>query len=148
MEKIIEKLKALRGRLPIPKYESGYLLTDEEWNQIFTALEEDKRLREALEEAKILLDDADTTGDISESLRLMIQANKIVTKALQGEKGGEMRLTKLQQEFIDQNISKDSYTAFPMSVFKSKEYKLWKKNRKPANINQPKGIKQSKKKGE
>lgn len=46
-KKIIEKLKALRGRLPVPKYESGYLLTDEEWDQIFTVLEENEKLKES-----------------------------------------------------------------------------------------------------
>jgi len=50
MKEIIEKLKALRDRLPIPKYESGYFLTDEEWDQVFTALEENEKLREALEQ--------------------------------------------------------------------------------------------------
>ena len=47
IEPIIEKLKALRERLPIPKYESGYFLTDEEWDQIFSALEENEKLKES-----------------------------------------------------------------------------------------------------
>ena len=47
IEPIIEKLKALRERLPIPKYESGYFLTDEEWDQVFTALEENEKLKES-----------------------------------------------------------------------------------------------------
>ena len=40
-----------------------------------------------------------------------------------------MRLTKLQKEFIDKNLSKGAYVAFPKSIFKSQEYKQWKKEK-------------------
>ena len=36
------------------------------------------------------------------------------------------RLTKLQTEFIDGKC-KNGYIAFPLSIFKSIEYKSWKK---------------------
>ena len=73
MEQLIEKLKALRDRLPIPKFESTYIPTEEEWETILSMAEENeailndhsrlmaivleqdeenKRLREALEEIK------------------------------------------------------------------------------------------------
>lgn len=45
-----------------------------------------------------------------------------------------MRLTRLQKEFIDENIPKGSYIAFPASLFKSKEYKQWIKDRRKRNI--------------
>ena len=44
-----------------------------------------------------------------------------------------MRLTKLRSEFIDQKLSKDSYVAFPIKIFKSKAYKEWLRNRKLKN---------------
>jgi len=47
MKEIIEKLKALRERLPIPKYESGYILNENEWDQVFTVLEENEKLKES-----------------------------------------------------------------------------------------------------
>ncbi len=40
-----------------------------------------------------------------------------------------MRLTKLQIEYVDQFIPSGSYIAFPLSIFKSKEYKKWKRLR-------------------
>lgn len=44
-----------------------------------------------------------------------------------------MRLTKLQKEFMNKNITPGSYVAFPLSMFKSKEYKEWKKERRKRN---------------
>ena len=41
-----------------------------------------------------------------------------------------MRLTKLQKEFIDKELPKGTYVAFPLSIFKSKEYKQWKKDKR------------------
>ncbi len=38
------------------------------------------------------------------------------------------KLTKLQKENIDENISKNGYVCFPVDIFKSKEYKQWRKN--------------------
>ena len=43
---------------------------------------------------------------------------------------GRIRLTKLQAEFVDENTTKDSYVAFPLSIFKSWQYKKWKQNRR------------------
>jgi len=44
-----------------------------------------------------------------------------------------MRLTKLQTEFIDKFTEKDGYIAFPINVFKSKEYKEWKREKRQKN---------------
>jgi hypothetical protein len=41
-----------------------------------------------------------------------------------------MRLTKLKLEYIDLLISKNGYVAFQTDIFKSEEYKQWKKERK------------------
>ena len=41
-----------------------------------------------------------------------------------------MRFTKLQKEFIDENVSDGSYICFPHDIFKSKVYKKWKKERR------------------
>lgn len=43
------------------------------------------------------------------------------------------RLTKLQNEFINQNL-RDGFVAFPLSVFKSEKYKEWKRRTKPFKI--------------
>jgi len=45
-----------------------------------------------------------------------------------------MRLTKLQKEFIDKELPKGAYAAFPLSIFKSNEYKQWKKDRRKRNV--------------
>ena len=42
------------------------------------------------------------------------------------------RLTKLQNEFINQNLG-DGFVVFPLSIFKSKEYKNWKRNKRLKN---------------
>ena len=44
-----------------------------------------------------------------------------------------MKLTKRQNEYIDQGLSKGSYVAFPRSIFKSKEYKDWLKHKHHEN---------------
>ena len=41
-----------------------------------------------------------------------------------------MELTKLQQEFLDKDLSKDAFVAFPNSIFKSDTYKKWKRDRR------------------
>jgi len=41
-----------------------------------------------------------------------------------------MKLTKLQRIYIDIGLPKNSFIAFPNDVFKSKEYKEWKKKRR------------------
>ena len=41
-----------------------------------------------------------------------------------------MRLTKLKLEYIDRLITKNGYVAFPTDIFKSDEYKKWKRERK------------------
>jgi len=50
-------------------------------------------------------------------------------------KGGVMRLTKLQCEFIDKDVPKGSFVAFPKSVFKSDEYKAWRRLRRAKKRN-------------
>lgn len=42
------------------------------------------------------------------------------------------QLTKLQKEFIDKETNRGSYIAFPLNIFKSEEYRNWK--RKKRNI--------------
>jgi len=44
-----------------------------------------------------------------------------------------MRFTKLQKEFIDENVPKGSYLCFPLDIFKSEAYKKWKKDRRKKN---------------
>ena len=45
-----------------------------------------------------------------------------------------MKFTKLQTEFADRDLSKGAYVAFPLSIFKSDEYKRWKRERRKNNM--------------
>jgi len=46
-----------------------------------------------------------------------------------------MILTKLQNEFIDKDLPKRAYVVFPLSIFTSKEYKQWKRDRLKKIVN-------------
>lgn len=51
------------------------------------------------------------------------------------------RLTKLQQEFIDEGVPKGSYIAFNFDVFNSNSYLEWKRERRLKLLkNQHKGV--------
>jgi hypothetical protein len=46
-----------------------------------------------------------------------------------------MRLTPLQQKFIDRNLKNGDFVAFPVDIFKGNKYKKWKRDRRKKNRN-------------
>jgi len=84
MEKIIKKLGLLRNFQPLPKYDNSCFLTDKEWEQVLSALEENQRLQEALENVKETIENCPEEEAV-ELLRFLFQLRKTVVKALTGK---------------------------------------------------------------
>ena len=55
LKQIIEKFRALRNRMPVPNYESGYIPSDEEWDVMLEALEETESFKVEVKRLKELI---------------------------------------------------------------------------------------------